>query len=85
VGIARALARTADVLVMDESTNALDSRTRELVLETILNAYRDRIVIFVTHDPQVIARVDEVIELQLPAAGTLSETIEQPRRDVYGT
>ena len=52
---------------MDESTNALDADTREQVLESILNAYQDRILIFVTHDPQVIARVDEVIELRAPA------------------
>ena len=67
VGLARALAQTSDVLVMDESTNALDADTREQVLESILNAYQDRILIFVTHDPQVIARVDEVIELRAPA------------------
>jgi ABC-type bacteriocin/lantibiotic exporter with double-glycine peptidase domain len=64
LGVARALVQTSDVLVMDESTNALDADTREQVLESILSAYRDRILIFVTHDPQVIARVDDVIELR---------------------
>jgi len=85
VGIARALARTTDVLVMDESTNALDSRTRERVLETILKSYRDRILIFVTHDPQVIARVDEVIELRASATNASSNAIEQPYQDAYTT
>lgn len=69
VGIARALARAADVLVMDESTNALDAHTRAQVLKSILNTHRDRILIFVTHDPHVIEQVDEVIELH-PSAPT---------------
>lgn len=73
VGIARALSRTSDVLVMDESTNALDSGTRERVLESIMTSYSDRILIFVTHDPYVIARVDEVIELQGSAPSSVME------------
>lgn len=83
VGIARALVRTSDVLVMDESTNALDSRTREQILETILTSYRDRIVIFVTHDPQVIALVDEVIKLGAPVANASANAMEQPYQDAY--
>jgi len=78
VGIARALARTADVLVMDESTNALDSRTREHVLDSILKGYTDRILIFVTHDPYVIAQVDEIIELQAPETDRIGEAVAQP-------
>jgi ABC-type bacteriocin/lantibiotic exporter with double-glycine peptidase domain len=83
VGIARALFRTPDVLVMDESTNALDTRTRELVLESMLTSYRDRILIFVTHDPQVISRVDEVIELRAPTPPLSAETAELPGKDSY--
>ena len=83
VGIARALVRTPDVLVMDESTNALDAQTRELVLESMLTSYRDRILIFVTHDPQVIARVDEVIELRAPSILLSAETVELPGKDSY--
>ncbi len=32
--------------------------------ENILRAYAGMIVIFLTHDPQLIARVDEVVDLQ---------------------
>jgi ABC-type bacteriocin/lantibiotic exporter with double-glycine peptidase domain len=63
IGIARGLLRDPDVLILDESTNALDEQTRTLVVEDILRAWRDRIVIFVTHDPLVCAKVDRVIEL----------------------
>ena len=63
VGVARALVRSADVLVLDESTNALDYETRKKIMDTLLASYKDRILIFVTHDPYVVERVDHVIEM----------------------
>jgi ABC-type bacteriocin/lantibiotic exporter with double-glycine peptidase domain len=68
IGLARALLLLADVLIMDESTSALDKGTREGILGEVLPLYRDRIVIFITHDPAILERVDEVIYLgQAPA------------------
>lgn len=64
IGLARGLARDPDVLILDESTNALDGEVRESVVREILEIYRDRIVIFITHDPFVVERVDEVIHLK---------------------
>ena len=72
VGIARALLRDADVFILDESTNALDEETKGLIVRNVLERYADRIVLFVTHDPFVVERVDEVIDLRTndqPVAG----------------
>ncbi|HVW73750.1 MAG TPA: ABC transporter ATP-binding protein [Rhizomicrobium sp.] len=63
IGLARALLRHADVLIMDESTSALDLVTRETILSNIIPRYRDKILIFVAHDPAILERVDEVIYL----------------------
>jgi ABC-type multidrug transport system fused ATPase/permease subunit len=63
IGLARALLLQADVLIMDESTSALDKATRERILDKVLPLYRDRIVIFIAHDPAIWERVDEVIHL----------------------
>jgi ABC-type bacteriocin/lantibiotic exporter with double-glycine peptidase domain len=63
LGLARALVREADVLLLDESTSALDTETRDIVVENVLHAYRDRIVVFATHDEYVLSRVDMVIEI----------------------
>ncbi len=63
IAIARALLRNPDVLILDESTSALDKLTQEHVVENILQEYSNKIVIFVTHDPQVMKRVDKVIDL----------------------
>ena len=69
IAIARALLRKPDVLILDESTSALDKKTQEQVIENILREYSSKIVIFVTHDPHIMKRVDEIVdfgEINLP-------------------
>jgi ABC-type multidrug transport system fused ATPase/permease subunit len=63
IGIARAVLRDPDLLLLDESTSALDSATREQVVGNLLKEFKDRIVVFVTHDAFVISKVDEVVDL----------------------
>lgn len=64
IGIARALLRQPDVLLLDESTSALDVVTREAIVKNVLAEFKDRIVIFITHDLLVAELVDEVINLK---------------------
>lgn len=63
IGIARALLRDADVLILDEATSALDRDTRDKVLRLLFSEFKDKILIFVTHDNQVMGRVDRVYTL----------------------
>jgi ABC-type multidrug transport system fused ATPase/permease subunit len=63
VGLARALLLSRDVLIMDESTSALDPATKDRILTNIFSRYRDKIVIFIAHDLEILERVDEVITL----------------------
>jgi len=62
LAIARALVRNPDVLILDESVNALDVATRRQVLTSIREAYSHRIVICITHDPAVSKQFDQVLE-----------------------
>src|ERR1700691_180138 len=75
LGIARALLRNPDVLVLDESVSALDAPTRNAVLGNILEHFRDKILIVVTHDPTVISRLQDTLVLRPPpqASGSVSD------------
>lgn len=63
IGIARGLLSDAQVLILDESTSGLDPGVRATVVQSILTAYRDRVVLFITHDPWICTCVDTVISL----------------------
>jgi len=64
VGLARALLLPRDVLIMDESTSALDRATKDRILTNIFSRYRHKIIIFIAHDQDILERVDEVITLR---------------------
>lgn len=64
IGIARALLRQPDVLLFDESMSALDQSNKTSVIDNIIAAYKDKIVIFVSHDTAIREKVDCVIEMR---------------------
>lgn len=53
VAIARALVNDPDILLADEPTGALDSETSVQVMEILKEVARDRLVIMVTHNPEL--------------------------------
>jgi ABC-type transport system involved in cytochrome bd biosynthesis fused ATPase/permease subunit len=55
--------RNPDALLLDESTAGLDADTRDEVIRNIMTLYSDKIVVFATHDRDLVSRVDEVILL----------------------
>lgn len=64
VAIARALASQRPIILADEPTGQLDARTSSTVLEAMIGAQGERTVVIVTHDPEVAARCDLVLELR---------------------
>ena len=53
VAIARALVNNPDILLADEPTGALDSETSIQVMELLKEVARDRLVVMVTHNPEL--------------------------------
>lgn len=66
VAIARALVNNPTMILADEPTGNLDSRTGEIVLETFerLNKDHGRTIILITHEPDVAEHADRIITIR---------------------
>ncbi len=53
VAIARALVNEPDILLADEPTGALDSETSVQIMELLKEIAKDRLIIMVTHNPEL--------------------------------
>ena len=56
VAIARALINNPDILLADEPTGALDSETSVQIMELLKEIAKDKLVIMVTHNPELAAK-----------------------------
>ena len=61
VAIARALVNDPEIILADEPTGALDTETSVEVMEILKELSRDRLVIMVTHNPELAERYSDRI------------------------
>ena len=65
VAIARALANNPEILLCDEPTGALDTLTSTQIMDLIKEVAKDRLVIVVTHNPEIAQKyADRIIRFQ---------------------
>ena len=86
VAIARALVNDPEILLADEPTGALDSATSVQIMDLLSEIARDRLVIMVTHNPELAERYStRIIRLldgkvlsdapNTPTAGHAADTV----------
>lgn len=63
VSLARALAPKPDLLLMDEPFRGLDTETRRLVYDLVLEETRGKTLILVTHDEEDLVLCDTVLRM----------------------
>lgn len=64
LGIARAIAKQSDILILDEPTSAMDPIAESEFYKVIEENFKDKIVIFVSHNYSVGAFVDKIIYMK---------------------
>jgi NitT/TauT family transport system ATP-binding protein len=80
VGIARALAVRPAILLMDEPLSALDSQTRELLMEDFISLLADGAMgaVYVTHNLEEAVRVADRIVVLSRRPGRIREVVAIP-------
>jgi ABC-type bacteriocin/lantibiotic exporter with double-glycine peptidase domain len=76
IGIARALYKKPNILILDEATNSLDPATEKLVMDAVSNLGKSLTVIVITHKIELLEKFDWVYVLeegQLTAQGSYKE------------
>lgn len=83
VAIARALVNDPAIILADEPTGALDSKSGKEIMELLLTLNREKgtTLIFVTHDPRVAAMTQRTILIQ---DGQIVDTLQEPEHPDIG-
>jgi ATP-binding cassette subfamily C protein CydCD len=86
IGVARALLRGGDLVLLDEPTAGLDERSEAIVLEAIRQDARrnERMVLLVAHRPAALAIADRVVEVAAREGRRGAEAVEVGARDGRG-
>ena len=61
--LARAFAGKKKILILDEPTAALDSKTERIVMENFYKEYKDKTLIIITHNESILYNCDSVLRL----------------------
>jgi ABC-type multidrug transport system fused ATPase/permease subunit len=80
IAIARALIRQPLILILDEATSSLDSKTARRIEETIFTISKDMTVIMITHKLVSVKNLDEIIVIdrgKLIEQGTFDQLMRQ--------
>jgi ATP-binding cassette subfamily B protein len=76
IAIARALLKNAPILILDEATSSLDSKSERSVQEALERLMKGRTTLIIAHRLSTIQAVDQIITLQ---SGTVNE-IGSPKK-----
>ena len=63
IGLARALYCKPKIIILDEATNAMDSNLEKKILENLHNIKKDKIIILVAHNDEILKKFDKKLKL----------------------
>ena len=80
VAIARAILRNAPILILDEATSSLDSKSERLIQDALDNLMKNKTVIVVAHRLSTIRKMDRIIVIskgKVSEEGSHDELVKQ--------
>ena len=80
VAISRALLKKAEIMILDEATSSLDTKTEQLIQEAINEALKDRTAIVIAHRLSTIKNADKIVVIDngcFIEEGTLTQLLEK--------
>jgi ATP-binding cassette, subfamily B, bacterial len=81
IAVARALCSKAKWIILDEPSSALDTATEMQLIKNLLAFCKDRTLIIITHNPQIMKLMDKILLLQngcIIAKGSHDEMKSKP-------
>jgi ATP-binding cassette subfamily B protein len=79
ISIARALAKDPEILILDDSVSAVDTKTEEAIIKNLHRVRKGRTTIFIAHRISTVKKMDKIILLdqgELVAIGSHAELMK---------
>ena len=79
ISIARALAKNPEILILDDSVSAVDTKTEEAIISNLHRVRKGRTTIFIAHRISTVKRMDKIILLddgKVVAVGSHNELLK---------
>ena len=79
ISIARALAKNPEILILDDSVSAVDTKTEEAIISNLHRVRSGRTTIFIAHRISTVKRMDKIILLddgKVVAVGSHKELLK---------
>ncbi len=80
LAIARAFLKKTPMLILDEPTSAVDSRTEQLIMEALDKLMEGRTAFMIAHRLSTLERCDAVLVLQNGSLQTITTNVDEARR-----
>jgi len=64
IGVARALYRSPNLLILDESTSSLDSKTEQNFINDIFKFNKEKTIIFISHRASSLSKCNKIFDIK---------------------
>ena len=64
VGLARAIYKNSEIILLDEPLSNIDAKTKDLILDRIIELKANKTIIYISHDINDLKKCDSIIELK---------------------